>query len=888
MGMEREIKFIRRKAALIFIFGLLGVSQSVIFCTAQTFLLRRVKGASFQIQLEDELLLARRGYTPEQFQSLPLPEKKRIWEEIQKEKESLLALIREFPIADLHIHPSGSIRAQTFLELARKYEGEIDWSDLEESYGIDMEEIIQQGDLNKIRELLAYPQDLPERSLKDYLRRYDIVGKVLRSDQDVERVAFEIGLDSYAEGVKYVELRFNPINSEGELNVEGNIRANFQGLNHVAQLYPDFRFGLVVIFKKEWSRELARRVWQELLRVKQDPSIPREIRRHLIGIDTAGNEIGFDPFKFEEIFREVRESKLFHVITSHAGEAYNSLEEGLDAIEQAVDILGVNRIGHALALGIAPELLLGKRDNYAEVYTPLRVASLKRRQAELISKLKEKKIMVELTPTSNVQTGNISTLYQHPFYRFFQEGIPIVFGTDARTISFTTPAKELLRLMLAFDISWDELIPTLRKIAGRVNVASLLSQELALKELDGFRGELARGPHYDADALTHIERKLNKIEALFKEEIAQFQDYQIFEEKGRKPLKPASFEYLVSLYLDVWLEMGNILGAIALVNDISKSSDYQRSPQERDRFLAGFPFASAQILQEEGTFRKMGFEREEELALLMVANQGWMRKLREGEIGYSALVPLFRYYLAQDNSNLPALDFLFNIILVASLQEGFLTQGMFEKYQEIYRWMQGILERAKGREDIALEEVLKAELENKIDQKGREAVALSRIVSLFESEERDLGLLSRPFGASQAHYRAVTGRIFEDVPQALDYFYQLLTRWEDDFRFWYPYSALTGLKDEAKLKLLFLSLILADRMADSAGIRDINFYPLISALNTAPDAETNIRVLEDTLDELSLQKLLEGSYLVELISEGGLGRLKFRKVGPRAVVFEFN
>ncbi len=164
--------------------------------------------------------------------------------------------------------------------------------------------------------------------------------------------------------------------------------------------------------------------------------------KNVVGFGMAGDEKRFNTLDFIESFDLARNSGLG--ITAHAGEIC-----GTKSVDDAIQ-LGVTRIGHG-------------------------VRSIERE--ETIKKLKEKKIMLEICPGSNIALGLYSSLDDHPIDLFFRKNIPISISTDDPPFFFTSLSKEYEQLHNVFD--WR--IETFNKINKRSLEFSFCDAELKEK-----------------------------------------------------------------------------------------------------------------------------------------------------------------------------------------------------------------------------------------------------------------------------------------------------------------------------------------------------------------------------------------------------------------------
>ena len=132
----------------------------------------------------------------------------------------------------------------------------------------------------------------------------------------------------------------------------------------------------------------------------------------VVGCDLAGDEKAYPTSEFRELFEWARKNDM--PFTIHSGECGSTLN-----IQTAIEY-GARRIGHGIAMRDAPELMKLCAD---------------------------KKIGVELCPTSNLQTKAINSIEEYPFKKFYEAGIPMSINTDNRTVSDTTCTDEYMRLV---------------------------------------------------------------------------------------------------------------------------------------------------------------------------------------------------------------------------------------------------------------------------------------------------------------------------------------------------------------------------------------------------------------------------------------------------------
>jgi adenosine deaminase len=156
----------------------------------------------------------------------------------------------------------------------------------------------------------------------------------------------------------------------------------------------------------------------------------------VVGFDIAGAEAGFPPTRHLDAF-EYLQRENFH-FTIHAGEAF-----GLPSIWQAIQWCGADRLGHGVRLvdditgtpGGAEPVVLGRLAAY----------------------VRDKRIPLEMCPSSNVQTGAAASIAEHPIGLLHDLRFRVTVNTDNRLMSGTTMSREMSLLVEAFGWGWAEL-----------------------------------------------------------------------------------------------------------------------------------------------------------------------------------------------------------------------------------------------------------------------------------------------------------------------------------------------------------------------------------------------------------------------------------------------
>lgn len=325
--------------------------------------------------------------------------------------------IRELPKVSLHDHLDGGLRPATVLELA-------------EAAGVETPE----DEPTRLAAWFAASAD--SGSLPDYLRGFEITVAVLQSADALHRAAREYALDLARDGVVYGEVRWAP---------EQHLRRGLDADEAVEAVRAGLQDG--VAEARAAGRPL--RVAQILSAMRQDDQALATARlalrhrdRGVVGFDIAGPEDGFPPSRHRAAFDLLAES--WFPVTVHAGEA-----AGLDSIAGALLDARARRLGHGVR--IAEDVETEGEDERGTLVSLGRLAQW----------VKDRGVPLEISPSSNLQTGAIAargdTIADHPFDLLYQLGFEVTVNTDNRLMSATTLSRELALLAEAFDYGAEDL-----------------------------------------------------------------------------------------------------------------------------------------------------------------------------------------------------------------------------------------------------------------------------------------------------------------------------------------------------------------------------------------------------------------------------------------------
>ncbi|MFT4050845.1 MAG: adenosine deaminase [Microbacterium sp.] len=325
--------------------------------------------------------------------------------------------IRSLPKVSLHDHLDGAVRPQTILDLA--------------------DEIGLEAPADDAADLAGwFGERCGSGSLVEYLKTFELTTGVMQSAGALRRVAREFVEDLAADGVIYGEVRWAPEQHlAGGLCLEEAVEAVQEGIEEgedaVEARGRDIRVGQLLTAMRHTDRSLQ---IAELAVAFRD--------RGVVGFDLAGAEAGFAPSRHRVAFDYL--ASVFFPVTVHAGEA-----AGLDSISSALVDGRALRLGHGVR--IAEDLEVVQRQGEEVLVT----------FGDLARWVRDREIPLELSPSSNLQTGAIApwgtTLEDHPFDLLYQLGFAVTVNVDNRTMSGTSLTRELALLAETFDYRLEDL-----------------------------------------------------------------------------------------------------------------------------------------------------------------------------------------------------------------------------------------------------------------------------------------------------------------------------------------------------------------------------------------------------------------------------------------------
>ncbi len=305
------------------------------------------------------------------------------------------AAFEVLPKTDLHVHLDGSLRASTIVELGREQ-------------GVELPANTAEG----IEKAVGAGENFG--SLVEYLRGFALTLSVMQTEEALERTAFELAEDAHLENVRYMEVRYAPmLHTQKGLPLTRVVEAVLSGLRRARESYG-IKSNVILCGIRNISSESSYEMAELAVAYKG---------RGVVGFDLAGAEANFPAKDHRRAFHLVRENNIN--CTIHAGEAY-----GPASIHQAIHVCGAHRIGHGVRL---------------------------RENGDLLHYVNDHRIPLECCPSSNVQTGAVTSLATHPLSRYFNLGLRVTVNTDNRLITKTSVTEELYRVHREMHVSFDDI-----------------------------------------------------------------------------------------------------------------------------------------------------------------------------------------------------------------------------------------------------------------------------------------------------------------------------------------------------------------------------------------------------------------------------------------------
>ncbi|MBO0452625.1 adenosine deaminase [Candidatus Enterococcus murrayae] len=238
--------------------------------------------------------------------------------------------------------------------------------------------------------------------LTNYLTCFRIVSSALHTKQALQLALFDVVEQAVEENIFYLEIRLSPLHLATEnFSMEEVAEALIEAADLVKVRYP-IQIGLIFCCMRQQSDSQNKQVID---------LAKKFLGKGVVAIDLAGDELKFPTRDYRSLF--IYANRLGIPYTVHAGET-GSLQSVLDAID-----FEAKRIGHGIALA---------------------------KSQKAMEKAQKQGILLEMCPVCNIQTGAVASWKEYPVKEFLENGLPISFNTDNRTVSNTTLTNNFLQV----------------------------------------------------------------------------------------------------------------------------------------------------------------------------------------------------------------------------------------------------------------------------------------------------------------------------------------------------------------------------------------------------------------------------------------------------------
>jgi len=310
---------------------------------------------------------------------------------------NLFSLIRTLPKADLHRHLEGSIPPKVILDIAKENNVSLPTYDLEELASIiTIEE--------------------PRANLKEFVKPLELVGRCLCNKDAVQKATYEAIKDACLDKVKCLELQFNPAFWSIASIYKLALYEAFDGLirgKKLAQKHFSAEVGLIVGLSPLWKEHgwvSPNEIFEVALSYKDEGIVGIDLVSELKDgslLRIAKKGVWED---FMEISRRAKDKGLF--VTAHAGEIGEP-----ESVTDAIENLSADRIVHGIKVV---------------------------KNKEIMSHVIEQRIPLEICLTSNILSGTVKGINEHPFKELYEAQALLTLNTDDPILCRTTLSSEYM------------------------------------------------------------------------------------------------------------------------------------------------------------------------------------------------------------------------------------------------------------------------------------------------------------------------------------------------------------------------------------------------------------------------------------------------------------
>jgi adenosine deaminase len=284
-------------------------------------------------------------------------------------------------LAELHTHLGGSVSSDILWSLAH-----------EQGIALPVKDYWEFDRLVTVSD----PRGVPNLDALDQI--YHWTELIQSSPLAVERsVHAAIGGAYRSQGITTLELRFNPMkrNRGGERDLDHIILAAIRGLDRASIEYPQVRAGLILMMDRTFGARQNAVIVEKAIRWAE---------RGIVGIDIAGPRPGGERYEYAQVAPMVETAREAGLgVTIHVGEEGGAI--GREEVAEVVEVLRPERIGHGI---------LAAGDD------------------ELMTELREREIVLEICPTSNLLTKALpdEEAVRDTFRAFVENGVQFTIATD--------------------------------------------------------------------------------------------------------------------------------------------------------------------------------------------------------------------------------------------------------------------------------------------------------------------------------------------------------------------------------------------------------------------------------------------------------------------------
>ena len=311
-------------------------------------------------------------------------------------KNKLIDNMKSFPKVDLHRHLEGSVWPETFIEVSKMFGGKLPTYDLE-----------------NLRLLLQVDPDCCD--FKDFLSKFNIYRDFYESSEAIQEVAYTAVKEAALDNVKYLELRFSPTHfaANKKFNEADVLSWLKEAIERSSKDYNIIVTPILTI-SRDFGLDLAEKTVNLVFQMQDS---------FFCGLDIAGNELKNSAKPFSNLFKKAKDAGMG--LTVHAGEV-----GGPENVKEAVEDFHADRIGHGIR-SIEDE--------------------------SLMEMLRERDVMLEVCITSNMHTGVVKSLNEHPLKNIMNSSVSFCLNTDDPGVSALCLTDEYFKAVTEFGFTEEDL-----------------------------------------------------------------------------------------------------------------------------------------------------------------------------------------------------------------------------------------------------------------------------------------------------------------------------------------------------------------------------------------------------------------------------------------------